>query len=107
MQPPSHVLQKRYPRFDWKVYDRSLRTIRTLTHKYIQGSDGSEALYDMQADSGERHDVASSEPARVAELRARLAAWQGTFEPAQSTGEEAELDEDIRRRLSDLGYIED
>jgi len=106
MQPPAHVLQKRYPRFDWKVYDRSLRAVRTPTHKYIQGSDGKEWLYDLASDPRELADVRASEPGRAAELRSRLEAWEKTFTPAEST-DGPELDEEIRRRLADLGYIED
>jgi len=37
--------------------------------------DGSLALYNLVADIGEQHDLAAAEPARVADLRARLHAW--------------------------------
>ena len=106
VQPPIHVLRKRYPQFDWSVYDRSLRAVRTATHKYIQGSDGREWLYDMATDPRELTDLHLTDPTRAAELRARLEAWEGTFAPAEVT-EAPELDEEIRRRLRDLGYIED
>jgi arylsulfatase A-like enzyme len=106
VQPPIPTLRKRYPGFDWSVYDRSLRTLRTRTHKYIQGSDGSEALYQVDGDPGERHDCLATAPAVAAELRERLAQWQAGFTPA-APDEAPELDAEIRRRLSDLGYIED
>lgn len=106
-QPPVHVLQKRYPRFDWTVYDRTLRALRTRTHKYVQGSDGSEHLYEVEADPGERKDLLVAEPARAMDLRARLAAWQTSFKPAERGEPAPELEEDIRRRLADLGYLED
>ena len=51
-------------------------------------------------------DLHLTDPTRAAELRARLEAWEGTFAPAEVT-EAPELDEEIRRRLRDLGYIED
>ena len=106
MQPPAHVLQKRYPGFDWKVYDRSLRAVRTRTHKYIQGSDGKEWLYHVASDPRELADVHASDAGRTAELRGHLDTWEKTFTPAENTAA-PELDEEIRRRLADLGYIED
>jgi len=72
----------------------------------LQGSDGKEWLYDLASDPRELADVRASEPGRAAELRSRLEAWEKTFTPAEST-DGPELDEEIRRRLADLGYIED
>ena len=34
-------------------------------------------LYDLEADEGERNDLAAEQPDRVAEMRARLHAWYG------------------------------
>lgn len=39
--------------------------------------DGQVHLYDLEADIGERNDLAAEEPERVAEMRARLHAWYG------------------------------
>ena len=39
--------------------------------------DGQVHLYDLEADVGERNDLAAEEPERVAEMRARLHAWYG------------------------------
>ncbi len=107
MQPPIATLSKRYPGFDWRVYDRSLCAVRTARHKYVVGTDGSEALYDLERDPGENDDRLAREPERAAEMRARLAGWQGSFTAAAPTEPAEELDDEIRRRLQDLGYIED
>jgi arylsulfatase A-like enzyme len=107
MQPPLTALRKRYPWFDWSVYDRSLRVVRTPTHKYVQGSDGSEALYAIERDPGETEDRMAAEPDVVAALRVRLAEWQASFTPAAPSDDAPELDAEIRRRLQDLGYLED
>jgi arylsulfatase A-like enzyme len=107
VQPPIPTCRKRFPQFDWRVYDRSLHAIRTATHKYIQGSDGSEELFALDADPGETRNQAAAEPATTAALRTRLGEWRGSFEPIQHAGPAPELDPEIRRRLADLGYIED
>jgi hypothetical protein len=107
VQPPIETLARRYPSFDWRVYDRSLCALRTATHKYVQGSDGREELYALATDPGEAHDLSTAEPERTAEMRGRLAAWRASFTPASVDEPSAELDAEIRRRLNDLGYIED
>ena len=70
-------------------------------------SDGREELYALDADPGETRDLSAAEPERTAELRARLAGWRASFTPAATNGAAPELDAEIRRRLHDLGYIED
>jgi arylsulfatase A-like enzyme len=107
VQPPIATLQKRYPGFDWRVYDRSLHAVRTVTHKFVRGSNGTESLYDLAADPGETTDRLFAEPAIGAAMRARLAAWQGSFTAADVGEPGPELDDEIRRRLADLGYLED
>ena len=42
-------------------YDRSLRCLRTPTHKVIWASDGRHALYDLASDPGENENLAASE----------------------------------------------
>jgi arylsulfatase A-like enzyme len=107
VQPPIATLRRRYPWFDWGRYDRSLCAVRTATEKYVEGSDGSEALYDLADDPGERANRAATDPGRTAGMRARLAAWRASFPPAEATAPGPRLDDEIRRRLADLGYIED
>ena len=107
VQPPIETIARKYPGFDWRVYDRTLCAFRTATHKYIQGSDGREELYALADDPGETEDRAATEPARTAEMRGRLAAWRASFTPAAAAEPAPELDAEIRRRLHDLGYIED
>jgi hypothetical protein len=108
VQPPIATIAKRYPGFDWTVYDRSLHALRTPTHKYVRGSNGTEALYDLAADPSESVDRLAAEPAVAATMRAQLAAWEGSFTPAaEPTEPSPDLDPEIRRRLADLGYIED
>jgi arylsulfatase A-like enzyme len=107
IQPPIETVARRYPNFDWRIYDRSLCALRTATHKYVQGSDGSEQLFALDTDPGETRDLSVEDPTRTAELRTRLAGWRASFTPAATNGAAPELDAEIRRRLNDLGYIED
>jgi hypothetical protein len=107
VQPPIETVARRYPGFDWHVYDRSLCALRTATHKYVQGSDGREELYALDADPGETHDLSVADPAKTAELRGPPGGLARELHPAASNGAAPELDAEIRRRLHDLGYIED
>lgn len=85
-------------------YDRSLRAIRTGEYKYIRGSDGSEQLYDVEQDPGERIDIASTEPDITVELAADLTEWVDSFEHAEREGE-IDMTEATKGRLRDLGYL--
>jgi len=104
-EPAVSMITERYPEFDGSPYDRSLRAVRSATHKYIQGSDGRDELYDLTRDPGEEHDVLSSHPQIAADLRGALGRWVGSFEHAPDAGESIEIDDDMRRRLEDLGYL--
>jgi len=107
VQPPISTLQRRYPGFDWRVYDRSLCALRTATHKYVQGSNGTEELYAIATDPRETTNQLATQGERAAEMRAQLSSWRDSFAPATPTDSTEDLDGEIRRRLQDLGYIED
>ena len=61
------------------VYDEygGTRMIRTDAHKYVERAEGPEELYDLDADPGERHDLAGDRghAARRDELRTALRDW--------------------------------
>jgi hypothetical protein len=82
IQPPVATLASRYPYFDWSVYDRRLRAVRTLTHKYIRASTGAEELYAVVDDPGELRNLAATEHSRAAQLRAWLDTWEANTVPA-------------------------
>jgi arylsulfatase A-like enzyme len=104
-EPSVSTITERYPEFDGSPYDRSLRAVRTTTHKYIRGSHGREELYDLTRDAGEEHDVLRAHPQIAADLGAALDRWVGSFEHAPAAGDSIELDSEMRRRLEDLGYL--
>jgi len=79
--------------------------------KYIHDAEGPvEELYDLTADPEERHNLASEHSQIVDEMRMRVAAHDAavTAHPAESQKHACRVDEgddDVRRRLADLGYL--
>ncbi|HSL81548.1 MAG TPA: sulfatase-like hydrolase/transferase, partial [Thermoanaerobaculia bacterium] len=68
-----------------------------------------EYLFDLAADPGERRNLAGLGGPREAWLRARLAAWIQERRPADDApplAPEEPLDEETRRRLRALGYLD-
>lgn len=96
------------------VRDRRFKAILAPTraeNRWIGGVDVPWALYDLDADPGETENVAERHPAELARLRAALEAWDGA-EPfpvlvdATDPGVERGMDEETRRQLKALGYVE-
>ena len=85
-------------------YDRSLRSIRTGSHKLVRGSDGTVELYDLGADPRESTDVAAANPQLVDRLTDTLDEWLEEFEQADVDGS-VTLDADRKAQLEELGYI--
>jgi arylsulfatase A-like enzyme len=106
-RPNLRVFRERYPRFDTRPHDVRKRALRTRTHKYIWHGDGRELLYDLVADPGETRDVAAVEPECTTALRVQLEAWMAEHgECHMEHVPEPEFEEEVKRRLADLGYIE-
>jgi len=85
------------------------RSVRRGRHKLIQTPwAGTEELYDLDADPGERRDLLAAEPAAAAavarELRPLLEAWAGSAHPRPARFEISQQEETIRR-LRALGYL--
>ena len=88
-----------------REYDRSLRAVRTESHKLVRGSDGSRELYDLAADPGETTDVSAEQPGVTDDLAAALDDWLASFEHADPDGSVA-ISEDRQERLEQLGYLQ-
>jgi arylsulfatase A-like enzyme len=106
-QPPMEALERRVGEISEAVerFDRSLRTVRTDTHKFVRGSDGSTEAFDLTADPGEQRPIGDGQAEHVATLESTLEAWLGSFETADVSGDVSMQDE-TRDRLEDLGYLQ-
>lgn len=87
------------------AYDRALRCVRTPEHKIIWASDGQHALYDLRHDPDETKNQFADEPELATALLNLLHTWQA---PSATTVRQGipEVDDELRQRLRDLGYIE-
>jgi choline-sulfatase len=77
--------------------------LRAPPWKYVYWEDGSEELYDLGDDPKETRNVASSEPARVSRLRARV---EDHLLPALGSRMTPQLDRHTRDALRALGYVD-
>ena len=98
----------RFPDFDVSSIDHRTRALRTRTHKLIWTDDGRVELYDLEADPGELHDLASSAPEMREQLLALLEEWRRANEGIErdGSGPRRERDPDAEAELRALGYIE-
>ena len=55
--------------------DTKQRAVRQGDYKFVEDG-GLRFLFNVRTDPGERHDLAGREPARVAAMRALVAAWE-------------------------------
>jgi arylsulfatase A-like enzyme len=103
-----HRLARQFPGHDFSRFDRGLQCVRTSTHKLIEGSDGSQELYDLVGDPGERRNLAAEQPSLVAALHGRLAQWRAGMQGGGSESEPVATSEDdagVVKALQDLGYF--
>ncbi|MDS0258885.1 sulfatase-like hydrolase/transferase [Haloarcula sp. S1CR25-12] len=105
-RPPIEVLESKFDHVPQEIYDyqRSLRAVRTTDYKFVRGSDGSQWLYDLRADPGEKHDISTSSPRTTAGLAADLDRWLGSFDQTDATGS-VTVSDATEDRLADLGYL--
>ncbi len=87
-------------------YDRTLRSIRADSIKYIWSSNGDSELYDLSADPGETRNLIEERGEEAMALEGKLTDWLTSFEHAGEPEGEMELDPETRNRLKALGYIE-
>lgn len=91
---------------DPDVYDRALSALRTYRWKYIQGTDGSEELYDLENDPNEQKNLARVETQRALELQEHLSGWKAGLQVFDRQARHADVDEVIVERLRGLGYLD-
>ena len=82
------------------------QAVRDGRHKLITSFDDervTDALYDLEADPGERHNLSLAEPALADRLRETLR--ELVAERAEAVAMGADDDEEIAERLRELGYL--
>ncbi|MBX0296465.1 sulfatase [Haloarcula nitratireducens] len=107
-RPPIEKLEERFDEIPERIYDlqRSIKAVRTETHKYVRCSDGNEELYDVAADPSETTDISGEATERASDLEAALDSWLASFEQTERTEtEEVSVEQSTEQRLADLGYL--
>lgn len=95
------------PIFSELSYKRQLRSVVFDGHKLIrQVKRGTNALYDLLADPAEQRDLAQRDPRRAHELAGLLERWAAETHRAGPAGAAVEINDDERRALRDLGYLD-
>jgi arylsulfatase A-like enzyme len=75
--------------------------------KYLESGKGDRLLFDLARDPGETADVAAANPEVAERLRSTLDGWLASLPPPPPvTGAGALVDEQTRRALESLGYLE-
>ena len=113
LYPPANAAmwEKKVPHFAdtfREKHDRTLRSIRTHTHKYIWASRGPHELYDLIADPSEEQSLIDIEPLQASQLREQLERFlnvDASTPPEPSASTPTETDDQVLQRLRDLGYI--
>jgi arylsulfatase A-like enzyme len=75
--------------------------------KYLENDAGARHLFDLARDPAESDDRFAAEPERAAALASRLAALLAALPERRDAAPAATLDDDTRRALESLGYVEE
>jgi arylsulfatase A-like enzyme len=86
-------------------FDRDLRALYREQWKLIWGSDGWDALFDLEVDPGELDDLGPARDEQLALMEAMLGEEVPHLEDV-ARGEEAELSDQLKNQLRSLGYME-
>lgn len=83
-----------------------VRTPRWKLILSVAGSDRLVELYDLRADPGEQENIADRHPQVVERLERELRRWRADLQTVESDAAPARLDEEERKRLEALGYLD-
>lgn len=95
---------------EWADTDRAVTArrfaVRSRDWKYVRLDDGTERLFDLDADPDEQTNVVDARPEVANEFRGRLQAHQQRLADTNQEMGEVAMDEDVAERLRLLGYQE-
>jgi arylsulfatase A-like enzyme len=105
--PPGvfRYFRRMVPGFDYSVFDKGFKCIRTLQHKYIVSSKGQEEFYDLLHDREEQNNIINDAPGIAEELRRTLFKTVKDFGEEQRAKLSIENDDVTIQKLKALGYI--
>lgn len=99
-------LSKMAPNFDFSKFDRDLKSIKMGRFKYIESSDGSHELYDLEIDPSESHNLYERKLNKAKELQKVLKEFTShLIKHEKFTYKKLEMDKEVMRRLRSLGYV--
>lgn len=93
------------PDFSPDKFDRALKAVRTLSHKYILSSDGNHELYDIHTDAGEQFNIIHQHPELAKQLHHRVLDTLGDFSVSVKETLSVEDEAKLVAHLRDLGYM--
>lgn len=99
-----------HPGWDPSPFRRRLRTLIEGSHKFIWGSDGRHALYDLAADPHETHNQIADQPELAAKLASDLDRYFATLDRCKMPShphDRRQLTPEQQELLKGLGYIEE
>jgi len=105
--PPGvfNYFRRMTPDFDYSVYKKGYKSIRTLRHKYIVSSNGHEELYDLAKDPKEQNNIGKSLPAIADSLRQTLFKTVRDFGKERGATSSKEKNDVTIQQLKALGYL--
>jgi hypothetical protein len=100
------IVAEVYPRPHSERFEGDWRALIEGPLKLLWNSRGEHQLFDLEADPGEALNLAKSDSARVAEMEASLLRYLAELPTPLAADAEGEIDEDTRKALRGLGYLE-
>lgn len=104
-QPSMEAIFRKYPKGDFRKYDRSLFSLRTRDWKLIVSSDGCDELYNISEDPEETSNLINVLPDVYKELRKKIEDWQGRKQFGIKEEDDINISDEIKKRLESLGYF--
>ena len=90
---------------DYQTAGRESAALQQNARKFIWNSTGRYEFYDLDSDPREERNVLGQHPDQAKAMMAELLAWRKALEPAESSGENYELDPATKKTLESLGYV--
>jgi arylsulfatase A-like enzyme len=87
-------------------FQRIRQAVFDWPYKLIHSSDGKHELYDLEQDPREQNNLIDERPEVVARLRSGLQELEKERAVLPEGPDLSPLDDDLRRRLEELGYVE-